>query len=90
MEGKLMFPSQPCERAEPFGHTELPSSDAAIFELEHRSEVLRAELGRVEARLRELRIAADLCPHCGGAGRRPVRGGLYGEVCNRLCVCQTG
>jgi len=61
-----------------------------IFELEHRCEVLRAELAGLEARLRELRIAADLCPLCGGVGRRPVRGGLYGEVCHRRCVCQTG
>jgi hypothetical protein len=87
-----MFPSQPCERVEPStgSVSELPSSDAAIFELEHRSELLRTELAGLEERLRQLRIAADLCPLCGGVGRRPVRGGLYGEVCHRLCVCQGG
>jgi excinuclease UvrABC ATPase subunit len=66
------------------------SSDTLLFELENRCAALRAELTELEARLRKLRIAADLCPRCGGAGRVNVRGGLYGEVHQRPCQCQVG
>jgi len=66
------------------------TSDTLLFELESRCAALRAELSELEARLRTLRIAADLCPRCGGAGKVNVRGGLYGEVHQRPCQCQVG
>lgn len=59
-----------------------------LFELESRHARLCAELAELEERLRELRTAADLCPLCGGAGVRWVRGGLYGEVQQRPCSCR--
>ncbi|MCC2671094.1 MAG: hypothetical protein K0Q72_3565 [Armatimonadetes bacterium] len=67
---------------------ETSTSDRHLFELENRCAALRAELTEVEAQLRELRIAADLCPRCGGAGRVSVRGGLYREVHQVPCKCQ--
>jgi hypothetical protein len=66
------------------------SSDTLLFEMENRCAALRAELAELELRLRGLRIAADLCPLCGGAGRVTVRGGLYGELHQRPCKCQSG
>ena len=61
-----------------------------LFELEQRYSDLCEELSRVEKELRRLRTAADLCPLCGGAGKRLVRGGLYGELQQRLCSCKEG
>ena len=66
-----------------------PRLDDALYRLEARHEQLYAELKAVEARLRELRTAADLCPECGGSGERWVRGGIYGELQRRPCVCQS-
>lgn len=66
------------------------NSDTLLFEMENRCAALRAELAELELRLRGLRIAADLCPRCGGAGRVTVRGGLYGELHQRPCQCQGG
>lgn len=63
-------------------------SDSLLFELENRCAALREELAALELRLRELRIAAELCPRCGGAGQVTVRGGLYGELHQRRCTCQ--
>jgi hypothetical protein len=59
-----------------------------LYRLEARHEQLLAELKSVEAQLRKLRMAADLCPECGGSGERWVRGGIYGEQQRRPCVCQ--
>ncbi len=59
-----------------------------LFELQRRHDALCAELIEVEERLRRLRSAAELCVHCGGEGERWVRGGLYGEMQRRPCVCQ--
>lgn len=58
------------------------------MELEQRHTRLCEELASVEARLRELRTAADVCPQCGGLGERWVRGGLYGELQRRACPCR--
>lgn len=72
----------------PTGAAEPTGSDSLLFEMESRCEALRTELAALELRLRELRIAADLCPRCGGAGQVKVRGGLYGEVHHRPCTCK--
>lgn len=62
--------------------------ESVLFELEERYGKLCAELAGVEARLRQLRTAADVCPLCGGTGQRWVRGGLYGEMQQRPCTCE--
>lgn len=64
------------------------SLEGVLFELEERYGRLCAELAEVEARLRQLRTAAEVCPMCGGSGERWVRGGLYGELQQRPCPCQ--
>jgi hypothetical protein len=64
--------------------------DRVLFQLEERYAHLCAEMSVLEGRLRELRTAADLCPLCGGAGQRWTRGGLYGEIQQRPCSCQSG
>ena len=64
------------------------TAEAHLFQLERRYEELCNELATVEARLRQLRMAADLCPICGGSGQRVTRGGLYGELQRRKCPCQ--
>jgi hypothetical protein len=69
------------------------NSDAAervLFDLEQRYNQLLDELEAVESRLRELRTAAEVCPLCGGLGRRRVRGGLYGEFQQVPCQCAEG
>lgn len=65
------------------------SLETVLFELEERYAKLCAELAVVEGRLRQLRTAADVCPLCGGTGQRWVRGGLYGEMQQRLCTCES-
>lgn len=64
------------------------SPERLLLALEARYSELEAELLETRARLRELRVAADLCPTCGGTGNRRVRGGLYGELQLRKCSCQ--
>jgi hypothetical protein len=59
-----------------------------LLALEARYTQLQAELAETTTQLRALRVAADLCPSCGGTGRRKVRGGLYGELQVRKCSCQ--
>ena len=61
--------------------------ETLLHELEERHGRLCLELAELETRLRELRTAADLCPLCGGAGERWIRGGLYGESQKRPCAC---
>ena len=63
------------------------SVDEVLFELEERHGELCRELADLEARLRRLRTAANVCPLCGGRGRRWVRGGMYGEHQDRPCPC---
>lgn len=65
----------------------MPALEAVLFDLEQRHTSLCEELAAVEARLRDLRTAADVCPLCGGLGERWVRGGLYGELQRRPCPC---
>jgi hypothetical protein len=74
--------------AVPGDASEVSGPDRHLLELENRCSALRAELTELEAQLRELRIAADLCPRCGGSGRVVVRGGLYGEAHQLPCKCQ--
>jgi hypothetical protein len=62
--------------------------ETALMELEERHTRLCEELAEVEARLRQLRTAADVCPLCGGLEERWVRGGLYGELQRRPCPCR--
>jgi hypothetical protein len=74
------------------GAREVPGAESdvterVLFELEQRYNQLLDELETVEARLRELRTAAEVCPLCGGLGRRRVRGGLYGEFQQVPCQC---
>jgi hypothetical protein len=64
------------------------SPEALLLALEARYSELEAELNETRTRLRQLRVAADLCPNCGGTGNRKVRGGLYGELQLRKCSCQ--
>jgi hypothetical protein len=64
--------------------------EAVLFQMEERYGRLCAEVAALEAQLRELRTAAELCPMCGGAGERWVRGGLYGESQKRACPCRKG
>jgi hypothetical protein len=63
--------------------------DGVLLELEEQHARLTAELAAVELRLREVRTTANLCPNCGGTGRRRTRGGLYGETQDRPCDCET-
>ena len=86
-----LYRGEPALAERPGGNgegSEASVSDRLLFDLENRCAALRAELTELEAQLRELRIAADLCPRCGGAGRVMVRGGLYGEVHQVPCKCQ--
>ena len=66
----------------------VPPAEAVLFALEERHARLCAELADVERRLRALRTAAEVCPACGGAGQRWIRGGLYGEIQQRPCPCR--
>jgi len=59
----------------------------ALAALTEREASLESELAAVQREMRRLRTAADLCPDCGGSGRRRVRGGLYGEVQHVVCHC---
>lgn len=69
----------------------LPQHETGITDmlssLESRAAALRTELATVEARLRDLRTAERVCPACAGTGRRPIRGGLYGERQTARCHC---
>ena len=79
------------ERTRPGEGNRDPTEDepeALLLELERQHARLCEELGAVEARLREFRTAANVCPTCGGTGRRRTRGGLYGEAQDRPCVCE--
>jgi hypothetical protein len=62
--------------------------EAMLMDLEARHAALCLQLAELEKRLRTLRTAAELCPQCGGAGERWIRGGLYGELQRRPCPCQ--
>jgi len=63
-------------------------AEELLFSLEARHASLCAELAELEARLRTLRTAAEVCELCGGAGERWIRGGLYGELHRKPCPCQ--
>ena len=64
--------------------------EAALFRLEERYARQCEELAALEAQLRALRTAAEICPECGGTGQRWIRGGFYGEIQRRPCGCQPG
>ena len=55
------------------GHRPGESPETVLFQLEERYGRLCSEVAALEARLRELRTAAELCPFCGGSCRRWVR-----------------
>jgi hypothetical protein len=63
------------------------SVHAELCRLEAQRDRLAAELCRVETLLRRLR-RARACSRCLGAGKRPVRGGLYGELRDQPCSCR--
>ncbi len=63
-------------------------AEALLFDLEERHAQLCRELAVLERRLRDLRMAAEVCTQCGGTGQRWVRGGLYGELQPRPCGCR--
>ncbi len=65
-------------------------AERILDDLEREHLALSQRLQSVETRLRELRTAETVCPHCGGSGIRPIRGGLYGERQPAACECQTG
>jgi hypothetical protein len=58
-----------------------------LLELEDNRSHLTAQLRALDSRLRLLRVG-EVCPLCGGTGRRRLRGGLYGELQQRPCRCQ--
>lgn len=63
------------------------SPEARMAQLEERHTQLRTELALVERQMREICLAASVCPLCGGSGMREVRGGLYGELQSQPCPC---
>ena len=71
--------------AQPTEREERMNPDTLLLELEARHAHLCEELAALERALRELRVAAEVCPQCGGTGERWVRGGLYGELQRRSC-----
>lgn len=58
-----------------------------LLELEDDRSHLSEQLEQLDSRLRQLRVG-EVCPLCGGTGRRPMRGGLYGELQQHPCRCQ--
>ena len=85
-----MNPTDRIRRTPDLRSHEEGGAEAILFRLEERHTRLCEELTAVEAQLRELRTAAEICPDCGGTGQRWVRGGFYGEIQRRPCACKQG